>query len=152
MTSILRASPEDAECLTQITLAAKRHWGYPETWMQIWHSQLTISPEYVSENEVWIAVEDEKPVAYYSLKQDDECLWLDNLWVLPEYMGRGIGRQLFQHALERWRLSGESILKFEADPNAQSFYEKMGARKIGEHHYAEMDGQPRILPVMQIDI
>jgi len=82
---------------------------------------------------------------------DVNLLWLDNLWVLPEFMGRGIGPQLFQHALERSRERGESVLKIEADPNAQSFYEKMGARQIGEHH-SEVDGQMRVLPVMEISI
>jgi GNAT superfamily N-acetyltransferase len=151
MITILRASPEDADQLTRITIAAKRHWDYPENWMQLWLSALTISSEYISENEVWIAIENEKPVAYYSLKYDGECLWLDNLWVLPEFMGQGIGRQFFQHALERSRACGESVLKIEADPNAQSFYEKMGARQIGEHR-GELNGQARVLPVMEINL
>ena len=91
----------------------------------------------------------EECVAYYSLKHDDEYLWLDNLWVLPEFMGQGIGKQLFQHALERSRARGASILKIEADPHAQAFYERMGATKIGERH-TRVDDQPRNLPVMAI--
>jgi predicted N-acetyltransferase YhbS len=152
MISIRHASPEDAELLTQITIASKRHWNYPEKWMQLWIPVLTISPTYISANEVWTAVIDNKFVAYYSLKKDAEGLWLDNLWVLPEYIGQGIGRQLFQHALEKSHLYGVSLLKIESDPNAQTFYEKMGAQKIGENHHPEMDGQQRILPVMQINI
>jgi GNAT superfamily N-acetyltransferase len=149
--NMIRATPEHASILTDITIAAKRHWNYPEHWIQLWLSQLTISAEYISENEVWLVVKDDAAVAYYSLKQDDESLWLDNLWVLPEHMRQGIGKQLFQHALERSRARGVSILKIEADPNAQSFYEKMGARKVGEHH-SEVDGQPRILPIMEINL
>ncbi len=149
---ILRALPEHADQLTQITIAAKRHWGYPDKWMQLWIPVLTISWEYISENETWMRVVENKPVAYYSLKQDLGELWLDNLWVLPEHMGQGLGRSLFEHALERSRSRGFSSLKIEADPNAQSFYEKMGARKIGERQHGEMDGQPRILPVMEISL
>ncbi len=148
---IIRGLPEHASTLTEITIAAKRHWCYPEKWMEIWLPQLTIFEEYILENEVWVAVLDNILVAYYSLKQDDESLWLDNLWVLPESMGLGIGKQLFHHALERSRARNISILNIEADPNAQSFYEKMGARKIGERH-SEVDGQPRILPVMEINL
>jgi GNAT superfamily N-acetyltransferase len=145
-----RAIPIDSIVITNITIAAKRHWNYPEKWIQHWLSALTISPDYIEENEVWMAVVDDTPAAYYSFKQEDGDLWLDNLFVLPEYMGQGIGRKLFQHALEGSRIRGASILKIEADPNAQSFYEKMGARKVGEQHHPEMDGQPRILPVMEI--
>jgi len=112
---------------------------------------LTFSPEYVSENEIWLASVNKIPAGYYSFKQDAEDLWLENLWVLPEYMGQGIGRQLFEHALEKSRLRGAFVLKIEADPNAHSFYEKMGAQKTGEHPY-ELDGQMRILPIMEIDL
>ncbi|MBK8780893.1 MAG: GNAT family N-acetyltransferase [Anaerolineales bacterium] len=84
-------------------------------------------------------------------RNDGDSLWLDNLWVLPGFMGQGIGKQLFQHALERSRALGESVLKIEADPNAQSFYEKMGVRKVGESH-SQVDGQPRILPIMEINL
>jgi len=183
MISIRRASPEDAEQLTQITIASKRHWNYPEKWIQLWIPELTFSPQYISDHEVWLAVEDETPVAYYSLKlqpviarsreaatkqspsmiqgllrreehpprDDGNDLWLENLWVLPEHMGQGIGKMLFQHALERSRSRGVFTLKIEADPNAQSFYEKMGAQKVSEHQY-ELDGQLRILPIMEINL
>ena len=143
--------PEQAGVLTTITLAAKRHWNYPENWIKTWLPSLMITPEYILVNEIWVAIVDEQCVAYYSLKPEGEYLWLDNLWVLPEFMGQGIGKQLFQHALGRVRVCGVSILKIEADPNAQAFYEKMGARKIGEHH-TQVNGQPRILPIMEIKI
>jgi GNAT superfamily N-acetyltransferase len=151
MTTILRAIPEQAETLTAIAIAAKRHWNYPEKWIQIWLPLLTVTADYIRENETWAAVQNERRIAYYSLKNDGGFLWLDNLWVLPEFMGQGIGRDLFQHALERSRTLGASTLKIEADPNAQSFYEKMGARKIGEHQ-TEVDGQPRVLHVMEINL
>jgi GNAT superfamily N-acetyltransferase len=149
MNSILQAKSEQAGLLTAITLASKRHWNYPDGWIQTWLPLLTITSEYILANETWVAVVDGQCVAYYSLKYDEEYLWLDNLWVLPEFMGQGIGKQLFQHALERSHVRGVSTLKIEADPNAQSFYEKMGAYKIGEHH-TQVDDQPRILPIMEI--
>ncbi|GAB4572063.1 MAG: GNAT family N-acetyltransferase [Anaerolineales bacterium] len=148
---IIPAKPEHAVILTQITIAAKRHWNYPEHWIQSWLPALTISSKYVSENETWMAVIENAPVAYYSLKQDADDLWLDNLWVLPEYMGKGIGKRLFEHAVERSRQRGVTVFKIEADPNAESFYKHMGARRVSEHR-SEIDGQPRILPVMEIDL
>jgi GNAT superfamily N-acetyltransferase len=151
MIRILRVAPDQAGILTSITIASKRHWNYPEKWIQIWLPLLTVTPEYILENETWVAVQNEKCVGYYSLKQDGAFLWLDNLWVLPEFMGQGIGKGLFQHALERSTVLSATILKIEADPNAQNFYEKMGARKIGEHH-TEVDGQPRVLPVLEINL
>jgi GNAT superfamily N-acetyltransferase len=151
MITMQRVIPEQAGELTTITIAAKRHWNYPERWIQFWLPVLTISPGYIRENETWAVVQDDMCIAYYSLKEEDESLWLDNLWVLPEFMGQGIGRDLFQHALERSRILGAVIMGIVSDPNAQSFYEKMGARKVGEVQ-SEVDNQPRVLPVMEINL
>lgn len=148
---ILRASNEHANDLTQISILAKRHWEYPEAWIQLWAPSLTITSEYIENHEVWMMVMEDQPVAYYSFNKNEEGFWLDNLWVLPEYMGQGIGNSLFQHALERCRALGVSTLKIEADPNAQSFYERMGAHKVSEH-YTEIQGEPRVLPVMEINL
>lgn len=38
------ATPADAAVLTEIAHAAKRHWGYPERWVQLWRAALTITP------------------------------------------------------------------------------------------------------------
>lgn len=143
--------PSDSDALTEIALTAKRHWNYPERWIQYWLPALSVSAEYIRANESWIAAVQFKPVAWYSLKQVAEHLWLDNLWVLPACMGKGIGRKLFSHALERSRIRGASVLKIEADPNAENFYIRMGARRKGEHH-SEVDGQPRLLPVMEMTL
>lgn len=146
---ILPARPEQADALTEIAIAAKRHWNYPERWIQIWRPALTISRAYISANETWIAALHVEPIAWYSLRRDGGELWLDNLWVSPLRMGRGVGRKLFTHALERSRGRGASVLKIEADPNAESFYTRMGARRVGESR-GEMDGQPRVLPVLEV--
>lgn len=146
---IHRAKPELAGDLTQIALAAKRHWGYPERWMKIWKPQLTFSPEYLEENESWVAEIDDAPIAFYTLLEKDGIAWLENLWVSPGWIGKGIGKQLFTHAEDRARQRGYNLLQLEADPNAAGFYEKMGMYQVGERR-SEIEGQPRILPIMEV--
>ena len=145
------AVPEDAETLSQIALKAKAHWGYPENLMQVWMPTLTFDSEYFIENESWVAVVDNRPVAFYTLQDKAGTAWIENLWVLPNYIGKGVGRRLFLHTLSRARELGYKTLQLEADPNAAGFYEKMGMTKIGERH-SEADGQPRVLPLMEIDL
>ena len=145
------AFPEQAEALTQIAISAKQHWDYPEAWIQHWIPQLTISAEYISSNEVWMMIDKEKPIAFYALSQNEGGYELGHLWVLPEYIGKGIGKQLFNHALERCKILNISTLKIYADPNAQTFYEKMGAKKISEHH-SDLFGEDRVLPIMEIKL
>lgn len=151
MIHIRPVHPKEADILTQIALAAKRHWGYPERWIEIWTPQLTFTPEYFEKNESWAAVENGKPVAFYTLLEANDIASIENLWVLPEFMGRGIGRKLFLHAVEIASQRGYQLLQLEADPNAVGFYERMGMHQIGERH-SEVDGQPRVLPIMEISL
>jgi GNAT superfamily N-acetyltransferase len=146
--SIRRVNPEQADQLTKIALRAKRYWGYPEKWMEIWAPQLTFTPTYFEKNESWAAELDEQPVGFYTLLDRNGIAWLENLWVAPEHIGKGFGRLLFQHAEEIASRRGYKILQLEADPNAAGFYEKMGMRKIEERD-SEVDDQPRILPIME---
>lgn len=146
---ILRAKPEQAQILSQIAQAAKAYWGYPKRWMELWKPQLTFSPDYFQENESWVAEIDQIPVGFYTLLEKGGSAWLENLWVSPEVIGRGVGKHLFLHALKQSRPRGFPTLQLEADPNAVGFYEKMGMYKIGERR-SEVEGQPRILPLMEL--
>ena len=149
MSTIRRVLPEEAEKLTQIALAAKRHWGYPERWIEIWTPQLTYDADYFVQNESWAAELDQGPVAFYTLLEKNGTAWLENLWVTPERIGKGIGRELFLHAVDLARERGYTLLQLEADPNAAGFYEKMGMHKIGERK-SDVEGQPRALPIMEM--
>ena len=151
MMSVRRVIPEEAAILTQIALAAKAHWGYPGRWMELWTRELTFTSKYFEEHESWVAVEGVKPIAFYTLQERNEHAWVENLWVLPEYMGKGVGKELFLHAVELARRHGYKSLQLEADPNAVGFYEKMGMYKIGERR-SEIEGQPRSLPLMEINL
>jgi ribosomal protein S18 acetylase RimI-like enzyme len=151
MISIRRVIPKEADVLTQIALAAKSHWGYPKHWMELWRSQLTFTSEYFEKNENWAAADGANPIAFYTLQQKNGNAWLENLWVLPEYIGRGVGKRLFLHAIGLARQYRYKSLQLEADPNAVGFYEKMGMYKVGER-LSEIESQPRILPVMEIEL
>ena len=148
---VRRAASEDAEALSRIAFAAKSHWGYPERWIQHWEESLTIIPEFVRDNEVYAAVSGGEPVAFYALTGKGRKMELDHLWVSPGWIGKGIGRVLFEHAIQRAASLGAEVVEIEADPNAEGFYRRMGARRIGENVY-EIYGHERVLPLMLVEI
>jgi GNAT superfamily N-acetyltransferase len=148
---IQKAEPDKAKNLTQIAFAAKRHWGYPEHWIQLWSPILTITPDFVNRYETYVAILDNDLVGFCAISLADEKGSIEHLWVLPEHMGKGVGRVLFDHILTRCRELGARVLEIESDPNAQGFYERMGAKKVGEV-VGEVDGQPRILPLLEIKL
>jgi GNAT superfamily N-acetyltransferase len=143
------AKTEEAAQLTQIALDAKRHWGYPERWIKHWEADLTITPDFINQNQVFV-IEDEGEVrGFYALCVDGEKAELEHLWVTPTYIGTGIGKELFLDAMDRATTLQVDHVELSADPNAAGFYERMGAQRIGETD-AEIDGQSRKLPRMKI--
>ncbi|MFL6212327.1 MAG: GNAT family N-acetyltransferase [Blastocatellia bacterium] len=144
---IERAVPPSHQRLSEIAFAAKRHWDYPEAWIHQWRDALTITPEFIAANEVYAASVDGQVVGFYALVGSDVKVTLDHLWVLPSQIGGGIGRKLFNHAVEMARQQGATEIEIEADPNAVAFYERMGATRVGENVY-ELEGQPRRLPLL----
>ena len=147
--NIRRVLPGEADILSQIAFSAKAHWGYPQLWMETWRSQLTFSPRYFEDGESWVAEINNTPIAFYTVLEKNDGAWIENLWVLPDYMGMGTGKKLFLHAVSRSRQRGYLVLQLEADPNAVGFYEKMGMVKVGESSHP-IEDQQRILPVMEM--
>ena len=151
LVDIVRAKPDDAAVLTEIAFAAKRHWGYPERWIESWRDALTVRPEFIANHETYAAILDGRTVGFYALVRNDDRLNLLHLWVLPDAMGRGVGRSMFIHALERTRELGCRELEIESDPNAGGFYQHMGARRVGAN-IKELDGHRRELPIFIYEI
>ena len=144
---VIRATPADAPALSAIAWAAKAHWGYPAHWLDQWRDQLTITPEFVAANDTFVARHDGQIVGFHALLETAEGCRLEHLWILPEWMGQGIGRRLFAHAAGRAADRGAASLTIEADPNAEPFYLHLGARRSGVKT-SKIDGHRRELPLL----
>jgi N-acetylglutamate synthase-like GNAT family acetyltransferase len=147
---IRQASPKEAAALTQIAHDAKRHWGYPEDWIQHWHEDLTISSDFISNNQVYVAECESEVVGFYALVVGDRQAELEHMWVAPKYIGRGVGKELFIHAMQVSAGDNISEVEISADPNAEGFYKRMGARRTGEDT-SEINGHTRHLPRLTVD-
>ena len=147
---IRKASTEDAATLTRIALDAKRHWGYPEHWIQHWQDDLTISPDFVAANQVYVAEHDGDLLGFYALVIKKKKAELDHMWVAPAHIGSGVGKELFIHAMQTAAGQDIDAVEILSDPNAAGFYRKMGAHQIGETT-SEIDGRSRTLPRLSVD-
>ena len=142
------ASVDEAPELTRIARDAKRHWGYPEHWIRHWESDLTISADFIRDNHVYVAEEDGQIHGFYALSVVDDKAELEHMWVTPDRIGTGVGKDLFLDAMERAAQLNVNAVEILADPNAAGFYKYMGATQIGETD-ASLDGQSRTLPRMK---
>lgn len=161
--SILRARVEHGPALTALAHRAKRHWGYPEAWIEAWRDDLEIGPRLLDDEEVWMVLAEgpgptapgptapgaDEPLACMALVAIDGPLFgVEHMWVDPAAHGRGLGRRLFAHAAERARERGARELEILSDPNAAGFYRRLGCVDVGERT-SPLFGQPRTLPVLR---
>lgn len=139
---ISRADPSAHGVLTAISFRAKAHWRYPAEYFRRWQNELTITPGYIERHRVFVHSEAQEITGYYSLVHLNADLsiaggtlaagwWLDHMFVEPERIGRGIGRELFSHCLVQLAAAGDGCLHILADPHALGFYLKMGCQLIG---------------------
>ena len=83
-----------------------------------------------------VAVDGERPVGFAVVEPG----WLEQLYVLPERWGTGVGARLHDEAVERRRADGDSVLHLwtlEANGRSRAFYERRGWR---------LDGETRVVP------
>ncbi len=147
--NIRRAQESDAAELTRIAHEAKRHWGYPERWIELWRDDLTLSPDFIATNEVYLAEDGGETLGCYGLAAALPHWTLEHFWIRPAAMGKGLGRLLFEHARAVAADAGASVLEIDSDPNAVEFYLHMGAVRVGEV-CSEVDGQPRVRPLLYL--
>jgi GNAT superfamily N-acetyltransferase len=137
----VRAGEE--EQLRAVARAAKAHWGYDAGQVSVWAASLDYR------GDVHVAELNGSPAGYATLVTDGPIALLDELWVGPEWMGKGIGSRLFRFVAARAVALGAERLEWEADPHAVGFYERMGGRFLRDSEPSEWG---RILPVMGVDL
>jgi len=148
---VRRANTDGARVLTELAHAAKRHWGYPESWIEHWKADLTITSNFIADNEVFVAMINDEIAGCCALVISDSLAELEHMWIKPDRIGNGVGRALFAHVIARAAELNLSALEISADPNAEGFYQRMGASRIGEVQ-ADIDGQRRLLPRMRLKL
>ncbi len=145
---LLRAVPEDAERLTDLTMRSKAFWGYDSSQMELWRDELSISPDYIQTNPVYKLVDEGGINGFYAFKRmNQNTVQLDSLFIEPRFIGKGYGSLLLEDFLERVQDVEQVRVILEADPNAQGFYLDKGFQITG-HKETSIPG--RYLPVMEL--
>jgi GNAT superfamily N-acetyltransferase len=141
----------EAATLTALCIRSKAHWAYDDAFMKLSAAALAVDEADIAAGRVLVAAADEGPVlGMVTVLGDGEMVDLDSLFVDPPAIGSGAGRLLFQAATQMARGLGARRMTILADPNAVSFYERMGARFVRN---APSDAIPgRLLPLYEYDL
>jgi len=147
---IRHARLDEAPALGALCVRSKAHWGYDARFMALAHRSLQIDPAAIAAERVLVAID----LTDRALGVADCCALpepgafdLVHLFVDPQGLRKGVGRALFAAACAWCRDQGGTKLVILSDPNAAAFYQRLGARLIGE---APSDAVPdRNLPVLE---
>ncbi len=145
---IRRALLEEAALLSELAFRSKGHWGYDAVFLESCRDALSLSPEEVESSTVCVSLDDGGSITgYYRLiPRDHDVAELDALFVEPAAIGQGVGRRLWEHAVDTARSLGFTNFEFQSDPHAEGFYLAMGAERHGESESTVTPG--RMLPLM----
>ena len=136
--------------LTELTKVSKAYWGYSQKQIEKWDKFLTISKEYILDNEVYKLVVNYQIIGYYSFfKVDDKKVKLDYLFILPEFIGKRLGVFLMNDLFKRVDELGFSIVTLDSEPNSKGFYKKLGFKVVGKK---ETSIKNRFMPIMEINL
>lgn len=147
---IAKSVIEDSEVLTEITKKSKAYWGYSDEQMKKWSELLTITKNYIETNNVYKLLNDGLTVGYYSyIYLNKKEVKLDNLFVLPNYIGTGLGKRLMNNFLDRIKNTEIEKIILDSEPNVEKFYGYFGFKKVGQ---IETSIKGRYLPIMELRI
>ncbi len=130
--STRQARVEEAAALSALAMRSKAHWGYDAEFLEACRAELTLTSAFVEANPVVLLENGSHIAGFYSLVPWNADIELGHFFVDPPAMGRGVGRTLWHDAVERAAELGHTRLLVQSDPNAEDFYLKLGAERIGE--------------------
>ena len=119
-------------------------WGYDEAFIEACRAELTLSPAELDDSDIGVAVREGEIVGIVQVRTEAKDAELEKIFVEPGALRDGIGRLLFEWAVDRALAAGAGRLLVLADPFAAPFYRRMGMADIGMAPSGSIPG--RMLP------
>lgn len=152
------ATAGDLPALSELALRSKGHWGYDTAFLEACRDELTITPERLAAETIVVAEESDGrhpsgaawAVGFFALSIDPPASDVMDLFVDPPSIGRGVGSLLWDELVATAVRGGARWIDVEADPHAERWYERRGARRTGEAPSGSIPG--RMLPTLRLDL
>lgn len=147
--NIRKARLAEENALNALCWRSKKHWGYDDTFMANAVGELTVDTALIERELVLVAEVNGVLAGVVALEPEDaDTLDVAVFFVEPDLIGTGIGAALFKVMLTLAGDFGARRITILSDPNAEDFYVRMGAKRIGEQKSSSATG--RILPFLEV--
>jgi GNAT superfamily N-acetyltransferase len=147
---IRNAKTSEAEPLSRLALRSKAYWGYDAAFLEACREELTVTTEMIIADEVRVATRAGVLQGLYRLSASGRDASVELLYVAPEAIGTGVGRQLWEDLIVHAAVDGATRLLIEADPHAETFYVRMGAVRTGSCPSGSIPD--RMLPLLELSL
>lgn len=125
--------------------SVEQRWDYSPEFMAWEPEHIAIAPEHLTGAITNVLEVDGRIGGVYVLRGEPPEMELSRMMLEPGLIGTGLGRRMWEHAVETARSLGVRVLTIDRDPNAEPFYRRMGAVTVGEH-----DWTPPMMPGWRI--
>lgn len=140
------AFTQETDAISALMRSSKAYWGYHAKQIEEWHDELTMTVEYIEQNQVCVALDESELSGVCSFSNCSVGkVTLDSLFISPNKIGLGVGSALLSYCIDSSIKFGASAIVLDADPNAEGFYLHHGFKTIGKKP-SSIAG--RFLPIM----
>lgn len=141
------ATNGELDALHDLCMRSKAYWGYDDAFMKACAEELRITKSDLEDHHVMVAEKASTLLGVAQLEVAKENAELDKLFICPDAIGKGVGKQLSNWVKETSRTAGAKRITIHADPYAEDFYSYMGAKTTRTVPSGSIEG--RVLPFME---
>lgn len=146
--NFIEAEAKHTELLRDTLISSKGYWGYSDEQLAKWKSNLKFEEKYIASNTVKLIQKGTEVIGFFAIVKGDDNE-LDHFWLLPEAIGKGYGNKVFEQILSECKTLKITYFHIISDPDAEGFYLKKGAIKVGEVY---SEPQRRMLPKLKYSV
>jgi len=148
--TLRRAQPSEADAVRDLIGRSMAVWDKPAGYVEEAIGLMSLSPEDVERDEAWVLDDGTQLVGFLRVSVSGTDAEIEELHLEPQWIGRGLGRRLFEHAVERSRATGAERLVWSTDRYALGFYLVMGGVITGSEPSGIAGDEPLTLMELRL--
>jgi GNAT superfamily N-acetyltransferase len=129
--------------INSLIASSKSYWTWPADYLEAALPLHILTIDDLRRNHCFeVLAPHGRLIAFYSVAADAPRVVLDNFWVAPDLIGRGVGRKMCEHLFGFSREQGWTDLWVLPDPPAEGFYRRVGFTDTGERTPSRVPHEP----------
>ena len=129
--TLRRAHLSEATTARELIVRSMAHWDRPPGYLDEARRLMSLSGEDIERDEAWVLADGTRIVGFLRVSLSGADAEIEELHLEPAWIGRGLGRRLFEHAVQRAQALRAHRLVWSSDGHALGFYLAMGGVVTG---------------------